>query len=133
MEKKRFESLWREREWDTKERLGEDGETNLQGARSARRRAGEQRVCGPVPKRYTATTERKGTKKRAKDEKDSVKKKGCVTDTVALPFRFKSILRQKKNYENSNISPSKNNIIVQKTKKSSKRNQNPSRYYYNTL
>jgi hypothetical protein len=77
MEKKTFESLWREREWDTKERLGEDGETNLQGARSARRRAGEQRVCGPVPKRYTATTERKGTKKRAKDEKDSVKKGVC--------------------------------------------------------
>jgi hypothetical protein len=37
----------------------------------------------------------------------------------------KSILRQKKNYENSNISPSKNIIF----KKSSKRNQNPSRYY----
>jgi hypothetical protein len=36
----------------------------------------------------------------------------------------KSILRQKKNYENSNISPCKNIIF----KKSSKRNQNPSRY-----
>jgi hypothetical protein len=33
--------------------------------------------------------------------------------------------RQKKNYENSNISPCKNVIF----KKSSKRNQNPSRYY----
>jgi hypothetical protein len=36
----------------------------------------------------------------------------------------KSISRQKKNYENSNISPCKNIIF----KKSSKRNQNPSRY-----
>jgi len=44
---------------------------------------------------------------------------------MALPFTFKSILMQKKNYENSNISPCKN-IIFQK---SSKRNQNPSRYY----
>jgi len=45
--------------------------------------------------------------------------------TEALPFTLKSILRQKKNYGNSNISPY-NNIIFQK---SSKRNQNPSRYY----
>jgi hypothetical protein len=30
--------------------------------------------------------------------------KGCVK-LSALPFIFKSILRQKKNYENSNISP----------------------------
>jgi hypothetical protein len=37
----------------------------------------------------------------------------------------KSILRQKKNYGNSNMSPSKYIIF----KKSSKRNQNPSRYY----
>ncbi len=48
-----------------------------------------------------------------------------VCHTVALPFTLKSILRQKKNYGNSNISPCKN-IIFQK---SSKRNQNPSRYY----
>jgi hypothetical protein len=33
--KKTFESLWREREWDTKERLGEDGEDDL--ARSKKR------------------------------------------------------------------------------------------------
>ncbi len=38
---------------------------------------------------------------------------------------FKSILKQKKNYENSNISPCKN-VIFQKP---SKTNQNPSRYY----
>jgi hypothetical protein len=44
---------------------------------------------------------------------------------VALPFTLKSILWQKKNYENSNVSPSKNIIF----KKSAKRNQNPSRYY----
>jgi hypothetical protein len=44
--------------------------------------------------------------------------------TVALPFTLTSILRQKKNYGNSNISPCKNKIF----KKSSKGNQNPSRY-----
>jgi hypothetical protein len=52
--------------------------------------------------------------------------KGCATHPVALPFTFKSILRQKKNYVNSNISPCKNitfkGILL-------KRNQNPSRYY----
>jgi hypothetical protein len=45
--------------------------------------------------------------------------------TVALPFTLKSILMQKKNYGNSNISPCKN-IIFQK---SSQRNPSPSRYY----
>jgi len=50
---------------------------------------------------------------------------GCITHTVALPFTLKSILRQKKNYGNSNISACKNIIF----KKSSKRNQNPSRHY----
>jgi hypothetical protein len=44
---------------------------------------------------------------------------------VALPFTLKSILRQKKNFGNSNISPCKNIIF----KKSSEKNQNPSRYY----
>jgi hypothetical protein len=47
-----------------------------------------------------------------------------VCHTVALPFTLKSILRQKQNYGNSNISPGKNIIF----KKSFKRNQNPSRY-----
>jgi hypothetical protein len=51
-----------------------------------------------------------------------------VSCCVALPFTLKSILRPKKNYRNSNISPGKNVIF----KKSSKRNQNPSRYY-NTI
>ncbi len=45
--------------------------------------------------------------------------------TVALPFTLKSILSQKKNSGNSTISSCKN-IIFQK---SSKTNQNPSRYY----
>jgi hypothetical protein len=49
-----------------------------------------------------------------------------VCHTVALPFTLKRILRQKKNYKNSNISPCKNTLIF---KKSSKTNQNPSRYY----
>jgi len=44
---------------------------------------------------------------------------------MALPFTLKRILRLKKSYENSNISPCQNIIL----KKSSKRNQNPSRYY----
>jgi hypothetical protein len=44
---------------------------------------------------------------------------------VALPFTLKPTLRQKKNYENSKISPCKNIIF----KKSSERNQIPSRYY----
>jgi hypothetical protein len=44
---------------------------------------------------------------------------------MALPFTLKIVLKQKKNYENSNISTCKNIIF----KKSSKRNQNPSRDY----
>jgi hypothetical protein len=48
---------------------GEDGETTLQGARSARRRAGEQRVCGPVPKGYTATAVHKGQRSEQKTRK----------------------------------------------------------------
>jgi hypothetical protein len=52
-----------------------------------------------------------------------------VCDTVAMPFTLKSILRQKKNYGNSNISPSKKKKKSSKKIKSSKRNQNPSRYY----
>jgi len=47
-----------------------------------------------------------------------------VCHLVALSFRFKNILKQKENYESSNISPCKNII----SKKSSKRNQNPLRY-----
>jgi hypothetical protein len=43
---------------------------------------------------------------------------------MALPFAFKSILRQIFFYENSNASPWKNIIF----KKSSTRNQNPSIY-----
>jgi hypothetical protein len=48
-----------------------------------------------------------------------------VCYTVALPFTLKRILREKKNYGNSNISPCKNMVF----QKSSKRNQNPSSYH----
>ncbi len=44
---------------------------------------------------------------------------------MALPFTLKNILKQKKNYGNSNISSYKN-ITFQK---SLKKNQNPSSYY----
>ncbi len=47
-----------------------------------------------------------------------------VCHTVPLPFTVKSILMQKKNYENSNISPCKNSNL----QKSSIKNQNLSRY-----
>ncbi len=51
---------------------------------------------------------------------------GVVENILALPFTLKSISRQKKNnYGNSNISPCENITF----KNSSKRNQNPSRYY----
>jgi hypothetical protein len=51
-----------------------------------------------------------------------------VCHTVALPFALKkkSILRQKKNYENSNISPCKKYNLQ-------KINQNTSRYYNSKL
>jgi hypothetical protein len=52
-------------------------------------------------------------------------KKG-VPHIVALPFTLEEhILRPKKSFKKSNVSPCKNIIF----KKSSKRNQNPSRYY----
>jgi hypothetical protein len=43
----------------------------------------------------------------------SRKKQGGVWHTMALPFKFKSTLSKKKNFGNSNISPSKN-IIYKK-------------------
>ncbi len=53
-----------------------------------------------------------------------------VSHIVALPLTLKSIWRQKKNYGNSNISQCKNKEKKPNLqKKSSKRNQNPSRYY----
>jgi hypothetical protein len=49
-----------------------------------------------------------------------------VCHTVALPFTFlKNILRQKKNYENSNIFPDAKKKFKKSSKKSSERNQNP--------
>jgi hypothetical protein len=57
--------------------------------------------------------------------------KGCVSQWGLGAFTLKKYLKAKEeeeNYGNSNyISPCKNNIIF---KKSSKRDQNPSRYYY---
>jgi len=47
--------------------------------------------------------------------KFSKSNKQGVRHTLALPFTLKSILRQKKNYGNSNISPYKN-IIFEKSK-----------------
>jgi hypothetical protein len=53
-------------------------------------------------------------------------RKQGVCHIVTLPFTLKHILRQKEEYlKISNISPCKNIIF----KKSSKRNQNPPRYY----
>jgi hypothetical protein len=58
------------------------------------------------------------------------KTRGCVTPWP-WPFTLKSILRQKKNYENSkNISQTKKKKKKRKKKSSQnplKRNQNPSR------
>jgi hypothetical protein len=56
---------------------------------------------------------------------ETISNEECIT-LLPCHLHFKSILRQtKKNYRNSNISPSKNIIF----KNSSKRNQKPSRYY----
>jgi hypothetical protein len=52
--------------------------------------------------------------------------------TVSLPFTLKSISRKKKSYGNSNISPCKN-ITFKKRKKTSTRNQNPSRFWYKLI
>jgi len=49
---------------------------------------------------------------------------------MALQFTFKSILRQKKNYGKLEIFHHAKNILIFK-KSLLKKNQNPSRYYYN--
>ncbi len=46
--------------------------------------------------------------------KINIFKQQGVCHTVTLPFTLKSILWQKKNYGNSNISPCKNNLIFKK-------------------
>jgi hypothetical protein len=51
--------------------------------------------------------------------------KGGGVSHYGLAIYIQNILGKKQNYEKSNISPCKNTIF----KKSSKRNQNPSRYY----
>jgi len=59
-------------------------------------------------------------------------KQGVCHTLVALPFTLKKvcILRRKKNYGNSNISPSKNIIFK---KNPLKETNNPSRSYYNSI
>jgi hypothetical protein len=49
--------------------------------------------------------------------KKGKKKQGLCHIVVALPFTFKSILRQKKNCGTSNISPCKNIIFNKKSSK----------------
>jgi hypothetical protein len=61
----------------------------------------------------------------SEEKQKRLTKQQGVFNFVALPLTLKSILRQKKNYGNSNILPCKDTSF----KKSSKRNQNPSRYY----
>jgi len=58
--------------------------------------------------------------------KKKTKTRGVLHCLLVIYIKNIYILRQKKNYENSNISPCKNIIFK---KKSSERNQNPSRYY----
>jgi hypothetical protein len=53
--------------------------------------------------------------------------KGCVSHISLAILHYNSILRQKKNYGNSNISPHKKIYNLQK--KPSTRNQNPSKYH----
>jgi hypothetical protein len=45
------------------------------------------------------------------EQHNTIEKKQGVCHTVALPCTLKKILRQKKNYGNSNISPPKNIIF----------------------
>jgi hypothetical protein len=54
--------------------------------------------------------------------------KQAVCHTMALPFTLKRILRQKKNYGNSKIF---HHAKIYSSKNPLKKNQNPSRYYYN--
>jgi hypothetical protein len=56
----------------------------------------------------------------------SIRGQQGVCHTVALPFTLKSILREKKNYEISNISACKNIIFKKNPLKETK---NPSRYH----
>jgi hypothetical protein len=52
--------------------------------------------------------------------KKSSKRNQGYFHTVALPFTLKSILRQKKNYGNPNISPCKNIMFKKSSKKKPK-------------
>jgi hypothetical protein len=78
-----------------------------------------------IPFLQNAPQNNKGKKKTLSNMLSNYTKTRGVCHIVALPFTLKSTLRQKKNDGNSNISPCKNIIF----KKSSRRNQNPSRNY----
>jgi hypothetical protein len=71
----------------------------------------------------------RGRRRRQKEIWFTNPTKQGVCHIAALPFTLKSILRQKKNYGNSSISPCKNIIF----KKSSTRNQNLSRYHNSSI
>ncbi len=52
---------------------------------------------------------------------------------MAVTSTLKSILKQRKNYGNSNISPCQKIYLIFKKNPLKQRNQNPSRYYYNSI
>jgi hypothetical protein len=60
------------------------------------------------------TSGTKSTEHNDEGTNSRTQEKQGVCHTVALPFTLKSILRQKKNYGNSNISPCKNIPNLQK-------------------
>jgi len=66
-------------------------------------------VCVCISDPTTTTTTSKA--------KQEVQTKQGVHHIVALPFTLKSILRQKKKYRNSNISPCKKYNLLKKSSK----------------
>ncbi len=59
--------------------------------------------------------EKGGEKFHIRNDQFGIENKGCVTLCGLAIYIKKSISRQKKNYENSNISPCKNTILTKKT------------------
>jgi hypothetical protein len=82
-----------------------------------RNRRGGKKKKKKKPKKIQQQITNSKVKKSEEEEHHQRKLKQGVCHSVALPFTLKCILRQKKNYGNSNISPCKNIIF----KKSSKR------------
>jgi hypothetical protein len=79
--------------------------------------------CPPFPVPFTTKPKTKYLNNKI-PKLGTLKIKGCLK-LWPCHFTLQSILRQKKSYGTSNISPCKNIIF----KNSSKRNGNPSRYY----